>query len=52
MAAVIFDFGAAILAAYGFDGLAAHRESGWPRRIGMWAVSAGALMMVLISDGL
>ncbi len=48
MAAVVFDFGAAILAAYGFDGLVAHRESAWPRRIGIWAVSAGALMMAFL----
>jgi len=44
----LFNFGAAILTAYGFDGLSAHPESGWPRRMGIWAVSAGALMMVLM----
>ncbi|HLM99880.1 MAG TPA: hypothetical protein VK335_11385 [Bryobacteraceae bacterium] len=48
MAAFLFNFGAAILTAYGFDGLSAHPESGWPRRIGIWAVSAGALMMALM----
>lgn len=48
MAVVLFNFGAAMLAAYGFDGLSAGRDSGWPRRVGLWAVSAGALMMVLI----
>ena len=48
MAVFLFDFGAAILAAYGFDGLQEHTESGWPRRIGMWAVGAGGLLMVLI----
>ena len=48
MAVVLFNFGAAILAAYGFDGLSVHRESVWPRRIGIWVVSAGALMMVLM----
>jgi hypothetical protein len=48
MAVFLFNFGAAILTAYGFDGLSAHPESGWPRRMGIWAVSAGALMMVLM----
>jgi len=48
MAFFLFNFGAAMLAAYGFDGLSAHPESGWPRRMGIWAVSAGALMMVLM----
>ncbi len=48
MAVVLFNFGAAVLTAYGFDGLSACRESGWPRRVGLWLVSAGAVMMVLM----
>ncbi len=48
MAIVLFNFGAAILTAYGFDGLSAYRESAWPRRVGIWAVAAGALMMTMM----
>ena len=48
MAAFLFNFGAAILAAYGFDALATRPESPWPRRVGIWAVAAGALILVII----
>jgi hypothetical protein len=48
MAVVLFNFGAAILSAFGFDGLIVHRGSAWPRRIGIWTTSVGALLMVLL----
>ncbi len=48
MAAFLFNFGAAILAAYGFDGLSAHRESGWPRRITLWLAATAALLLLII----
>src|SRR5712692_2771182 len=48
MAAVIFNFGVAVLAAYGFDGLREHHESAWPRRIALWLAWMGTVMLVLM----
>jgi hypothetical protein len=48
MAAVLFNFGGAVLAAYGFDGLRQHHESAWPRRIALWLASMGTVMLILM----
>jgi hypothetical protein len=48
MAAVVFNFGVAVLAAYGFDGLREHHESAWPRRIALWLASMGTVMLILM----
>ena len=48
MAAVVFNFGVAVLAAYGFDGLREHHESPWPRRIALWLAWIGSVMLVLM----
>lgn len=48
MAVVIFNFGVAVLTAFGLDGLRDHRESAWPRRIARWLAWAGAVMLALM----
>jgi hypothetical protein len=48
MAVFLFNFGAAILAACGFDVLSAHRESGWPRRVTLWLMATCAVLLLLI----
>ncbi len=48
MAAVIFNFGVAVLTAYGFDGLSAQPQSAWPRRVALGLASAGALMLAIM----
>ncbi len=48
MAAFLFNFGAAVLAAYGFDSLSDHPESAWPRQITLWLLGASGLLLVLI----
>lgn len=48
-AAVVFlNFGAAILAAFGFDGLRRCAESVWVRRVALYLAGLGAVMLVLI----
>ncbi|HLK47302.1 MAG TPA: YfhO family protein [Bryobacteraceae bacterium] len=48
MAVFLLNFGLAMLAAYGFDGLVTRTESEWPRRIGRWTMTAGLVMIILM----
>jgi hypothetical protein len=47
MAIALFNFGVAVLVAYGFDSLRACDGSAWPRRIALWLAFTGALLLVL-----
>jgi hypothetical protein len=48
-AAVVFlNFGAAMLAAFGFDALHRHAESIWVRRVALWLAGLGAVVLALI----
>jgi len=44
----IFNFGVAVLAAYGFDGLRERRDLAWLRRVALWLGWAGAAMLLLM----
>jgi len=48
MAVFLFNFGVAVLTAFGFDGLTSQTESAWPRRITRWLACIGALMLLLM----
>src|SRR5882724_2896986 len=47
-AVAIFNFGVAVLAAYGFDGLRERRDLAWLRRVALWLGWAGAAMLLLM----
>ncbi len=48
MAVVVFNFGVAVLAAYGFDGLRERRDLAWLRRVALWLAGTGAAMLLLM----
>ncbi len=50
MFVVLFNFGIAVLTAYGFDGLRDRGESSWPRRVAVALALAGAVILALILD--
>jgi hypothetical protein len=48
MAIALFNFGVAVLVAYGFDSLRSRSVSAWPRRIALCLACTGALMLILM----
>jgi len=47
MAIALFNFGVAVLVAYGFDSLRAISASVWPRRIAIWLACTGVVLLIL-----
>lgn len=48
MAAAVFNFDVAVLAAYGFDGLRERRDLVWVRRVALWLAWVGAVMLLVM----
>jgi len=48
MSAAVFNFGVAVLAAFGFDGVRERRDLVWLRRVALWMAWAGAAMLLLL----
>jgi uncharacterized membrane protein YfhO len=47
MAIALFNFGVAVLVAYGFDSLRAVSSTVWPRRIALWLACTGVVLLIL-----